>query len=133
MACFRKVGLLNKNGVPANGLWIQCLWASVLCLSGHYGDLLDYVIFIVLLFYIITIAGIFKLRKTKPSLPRPYRAFGYPVLPIIYLIVASVISISLFLYKPKYTWPGLIIVLLGVPIYAYLNSRKSSELLLEKQ
>lgn len=128
----KKAGVLNKNSVPANGLWIQCFWASVLCLSGHYGDLLDYVIFVVLLFYIITISGIFKLRKTQPNLPRPYKAIGYPVLPIIYIIVASVISISLFIYKPKFTWPGLIIVLLGLPIYSYLNKKKLSNESLQK-
>ncbi|MFT4202429.1 MAG: amino acid permease [Chitinophagaceae bacterium] len=121
---FKKVGKLNKNGVPENGLWIQCLWASILCLSGHYGDLLDYVIFIVLLFYILTISGIFRLRIKAPGLPRPYKAFGYPVLPILYIIVASVISVSLFLYKPKYTWPGLIVVLLGLPVYSWVKNKR---------
>ena len=129
---FRKVGLLNKKGVPENGLWIQCFWASVLCLSGHYGDLLEYVIFVVLLFYIITIAGIFRLRKKAPALPRPYKAFGYPVLPVFYIAVASTISVSLFLYKPRYTWPGLLIVLLGIPMYTYLDNRKSSALSAKK-
>lgn len=120
---FKNVGQLNKNGVPANGLWIQCLWASLLCLSGHYGDLLDYVIFVVLIFYILTIAGIFRLRKQRPGWPRPYKAFGFPILPILYILIASVICIALLLYKPLYTWPGLMIVLLGLPIYAFFKTK----------
>jgi basic amino acid/polyamine antiporter, APA family len=80
-------------------------------------DLLDYVIFAVLLFYILTIAGLFVLRRTRPDMERPYRAFGYPVLPALYVLIAGLIEILLLLYKPSYTWPGLIIVLLGVPVY----------------
>jgi basic amino acid/polyamine antiporter, APA family len=114
---FRQVGVLNRNAVPARALWMQCGWASLLCLSGKYGELLDYVIFVVLIFYILTIAGIFRLRKTKPYLARPYKAFGYPILPMVYIILASCICILLLLYKPKFTWPGLGIVLLGIPIY----------------
>lgn len=114
---FRQIGVLNRNAVPAKALWMQCLWASVLCLSGKYNELLDYVIFVVLIFYITTILGIFRLRKTKPELPRPYKAFGYPVLPMIYIVLAGAICILLLAYKPKFTWPGLIIVLLGIPIY----------------
>lgn len=124
---FKKIGILNKNGVPENGLWIQCFWACILCLSGHYGDLLDYVIFVVLLFYILTISGIYKLRKDKPEIPRPYKAFGYPILPMVYIIVASVICISLLFYKPTYTWPGLIIVLLGLPIYTYFKKKNYNQ------
>ena len=85
--------------------------------SGRYGDLLDYVIFAVLIFYILTIAGIFVLRRTRPDMERPYRAIGYPVLPIVYIVVAGLIEVLLLLYKPNYTWPGLIIVLLGIPVY----------------
>jgi APA family basic amino acid/polyamine antiporter len=122
---FRSVGVLNRNGVPERALWSQCIWASVLCLSGRYGDLLDYVIFVVLIFYILTILGIFRLRRTKPDLPRPYKAFGYPVLPLIYIILAGAICILLFIYKPKFTWPGLGIVLLGIPIYYGVTKNKT--------
>ena len=122
---FRSVGVLNRNGVPSRALWMQCVWASVLCLSGRYGDLLDYVIFVVLIFYILTILGIFRLRRTQPDLPRPYKAFGYPVLPAIYIILAGAICILLFIYKPKFTWPGLGIVLLGIPIYYGVTKNKT--------
>lgn len=108
---------LNNKGVPGVALWMQCLWASILCLSGKYGDLLDFIIFTVLLFYILTIAGIFKLRKTQPDVPRPYKAFGYPVIPLLYIILAAFICVVLLMYKPNYTWPGLIIVIIGIPIY----------------
>lgn len=122
---FKQVGVLNKNAVPARALWMQCIWASVLCLSGKYGELLDYVIFVVLIFYILTIIGIFRLRKTRPEAARPYRAFGYPVLPALYILLAGVICILLFVYKPKFTWPGLGIVLLGIPIYYFITKNKS--------
>lgn len=123
---FRQAGVLNKRAVPAKALWMQCLWASLLCLSGKYGELLDYVIFVVLIFYILTIIGIFRLRKSKPYLPRPYRAFGYPVLPAIYIVLASCICLLLLIYKPKYTWPGLGIVLAGIPLYHFLRGRAIS-------
>ncbi len=119
---FKGAASLNKNAVPSKGLWIQCLWASVLCLSGKYGDLLDYIIFTVLIFYILTITGIFILRQTRPDIPRPYKAFGYPVLPLLYIIAAGTICVSLLIYKPKFTFPGLGIVLLGIPVY-YLFGR----------
>lgn len=122
---FRPVGVLNRNGVPERALWSQCIWASVLCLSGRYNELLDYVIFVVLIFYILTILGIFRLRRTKPHLPRPYKAFGYPVLPMLYIILAGAICILLFIYKPKFTWPGLGIVLLGIPIYYGVTKNKT--------
>jgi APA family basic amino acid/polyamine antiporter len=114
---FKAAGRLNKNSVPAAALVFQGIWASILCLSGTYSDLLDYVIFAVLIFYILTISGIFVLRKKKPNLERPCRAFGYPVLPLIYIFLAGTISTILLIYKPQYTWPGLIIVLIGIPIY----------------
>ena len=85
-------------------------------LTGSYNELLDYVIFAVLLFYILTIAGIFVLRRTRPEMERPYKAFGYPVLPALYIVLAGVIELLLLLYKPNFTWPGLLIVLLGVPV-----------------
>ncbi|MEA5426661.1 APC family permease [Arcicella lustrica] len=121
---FKQVAQLNKNGVPEKALWIQCFWASILCLSGRYGELLDYVIFAVLIFYILTIIGIFRLRITRPDLPRPYKAFGYPILPLIYIISASIICISLLIYKPSHTLPGLIIVLLGIPAYYLFLGKK---------
>ncbi|MEP6948114.1 MAG: amino acid permease [Ginsengibacter sp.] len=121
---FKRVGKLNRNAVPARGLWIQCLWASVLCLSGKYGDLLDYIIFTVLIFYILTVIGIFILRNKRPDIPRTYKAFGYPVLPMLYVIAASIICISLLIYKPKFTFPGLGIVLLGIPIYYFVWKNK---------
>jgi basic amino acid/polyamine antiporter, APA family len=115
---FKKAGTLDaRYHTPAFSLWIQCVWATLLTLSGTYSDLLDYVIFAVLLFYILTIAGLFVLRRTRPDMERPYRAFGYPVLPALYVLIAGLIEILLLLYKPSYTWPGLIIVLLGVPVY----------------
>jgi APA family basic amino acid/polyamine antiporter len=115
---FRQAGKLDpKTHTPSTSLWLQCLWACLLTLSGRYGDLLDYVIFAVLIFYILTIAGIFVLRRTRPDMERPYKAIGYPVLPVIYILVAGLIEILLLRYKPNYTWPGLIIVLLGIPVY----------------
>jgi basic amino acid/polyamine antiporter, APA family len=124
---FKKMGRLNKNGVPAAALWLQCFWACLLCLSGTYGDLLDYVIFAVMLFYILTIIGIFVLRVKRPDLPRPYKAFGYPVLPAMYVILASAICIILLIYKPNFTWPGLIIVALGIPVFYFFGSKFKHE------
>lgn len=122
---FEKVARLNKNAVPEKGLWIQCIWASVLCLSGRYGELLDYVIFVVLIFYILTIFGIFRLRKNKPEIHRPYKAFGYPLIPALYIISASLICVLLLIYKPSFTWPGLGIVLLGIPVYYFILRKKT--------
>ncbi len=117
---------LNSKGVPGKALWMQCFWASLLCLSGKYGDLLDFIVFTVLIFYILTIAAIFKLRRTMPDHPRPYKAFGYPVIPLLYIALASFICIVLLKYKPEYTWPGLIIVLIGLPIFYFLQKRSAS-------
>jgi APA family basic amino acid/polyamine antiporter len=115
---FQAVGRLSANSkTPVNSLWLQWGWTCLLCLSGSYGQLLDYVIFAVLIFYILTIVGLFVLRRTRPDAVRPYRAFGYPVLPAVYIVLASWISVVLLRYKPQYTWPGLILVLLGVPVY----------------
>jgi APA family basic amino acid/polyamine antiporter len=124
---FRKAGTLSpRTHAPVFSLAIQCVWAMLLTLSGTYNDLLDYVIFAVLLFYILTIAGIFKLRRTRPDAERPYRAIGYPVLPALYMAAAGLIEILLLIYKPKYTWPGLIIVLLGVPVYFLWRKKEVS-------
>jgi basic amino acid/polyamine antiporter, APA family len=98
--------------------------ASILCLSGTYGQLLDYVIFAVLIFYVLTISGLFVLRKKRPDMERPYRAFGYPVIPVIYILLASLIMYILLIYKPLYTWPGLAIVLFGIPVYYYWKNAK---------
>jgi APA family basic amino acid/polyamine antiporter len=119
---FKKAGTLNENAVPAWALWAQCIVAGLLCLSGRYGDLLDMVSFIVVIFYILTIIGIFILRKKRPELDRPYKAFGYPVLPAIYILMGSCFCVLLIIYKPNFTWPGLIITLFGVPLY-YLALR----------
>ncbi len=123
---FRPVARLDPaRHTPKVSLGVQCLWACLLTLSGTYSNLLDYVIFAVLLFYILTIVGVFVLRRTRPDMERPYRAWGYPVLPALYVAVAGFIEILLLLYKPDYTWPGLIIVLLGVPVY-FLWRRSSA-------
>ena len=115
---FRRAAELDpKTHAPTFSLATQCVWTIVLCLSGSYSDLLDYVIFAVLLFYILTIAGLFVLRAKRPGMERPYKAFGYPVLPAIYIAVATVIEALLLVYKPSFTWPGLFIVMLGVPVY----------------
>jgi APA family basic amino acid/polyamine antiporter len=118
MLFFRKAGELDPvHHAPVFSLGVQCIWAVLLTLSGSYSDLLDYVIFAVLLFYILTIVGLFVLRRTQPQMDRPYRALGYPVLPAVYVVAAGLIEVLLLLYKPNYTWPGLIIVLLGLPVY----------------
>jgi APA family basic amino acid/polyamine antiporter len=123
---FRQASRLNKNHVPAWALWAQCIWASVLCLSGKYGDLLDYVVFTVMLFYILTIGGIFILRIKKPDLPRPYRAPGYPFIPALYILIALAFCICLLIFKPQFTWPGLILVLLGIPVYYFTASKTTA-------
>ncbi len=121
---FRNVAKLHPTyKTPAVSLMVQMVWTCVLCISGSYGQLLDYIIFAVLVFYILTIVGLFVLRKTHPNATRPYRAVGYPVLPIIYIVMALFIDVVLLRYKPQYTWPGLIVVLLGIPVY-YAWSRR---------
>jgi APA family basic amino acid/polyamine antiporter len=114
---FRNVKELNRHHAPANALIAQLVWASLLCLSGTYGQLLDMLIFAVLVFYILTILGLFVLRWKRPDMPRPYRAIGYPVLPGLYILMALFIEVQLLRYKPQYTWPGLILVLIGLPVY----------------
>ena len=114
---FKKVGKLNKQGVPGFAIIIQGVWSVLLCLSGTYGNLLDYVIFAVLLFFSITILAIFILRVKRPDIPRPYKAFGYPVIPATYILTTIFIMVILLIYKPNYTFPGLGIVLLGIPVF----------------
>ncbi|WP_219224325.1 APC family permease [Pedobacter antarcticus] len=117
---FKKASRLNASGVPGWALWFQCIWASVLCLTGKYGDLLDYVMIIVIIFYILTIAGIFILRKKQPDTVRPYKAFGYPVLPVIYILFAGAICIALLLTRLNTCGWGVLIMLAGIPVY-YLS------------
>lgn len=116
---FKQAATLNKNAVPQWALWSQAVVAALLCLSGRYGELLDMVSFVVVIFYVLTIIGIFILRKKKPEMERPYKAFGYPVLPLIYVLMGTSFCILLVMFKPEYTWPGLIITLLGVPLYFF--------------
>jgi APA family basic amino acid/polyamine antiporter len=114
---FKRTASLNEHAVPEFGLWLQCLVASVLCLSGRYGDLLDMISFVVVIFYVLTIIGIYILRVKRPDLERPYKAFGYPFLPAVYVIMGICFCTLLIIYKPNFTWPGLIVVLTGVPVF----------------
>ncbi|HRC21758.1 MAG TPA: amino acid permease [Chitinophagaceae bacterium] len=124
---FRKAGDLNKNAVPEWAMWAQCIVACLLCLSGRYGDLLDMISFVVVLFYALTIIGIFILRKKRPDIERPYKAFGYPVLPAIYIILAITFCVFLIIMKPTYAGIGLAIVLAGIPLYFVAVSRRKSQ------
>ena len=125
---FRNVAKLHPSyKTPAVSLMVQMVWTCVLCISGSYGQLLDYIIFAVLVFYIMTIVALFVLRRTHPNATRPYRAVGYPALPAIYIVMALFIDVVLLRYKPQYTWPGLMIVLVGIPVY-FLWSRRSGPL-----
>ena len=122
---FRRAAQVSPRAhTPVFSLSIQALWASLLVLSGTYSDLLDYVIFAALLFYVLTVAGIFVLRKKRPDMNRPYKAFGYPVVPGLYILTASLVMLDLLLVKPRFTWPGLMIVLSGIPVYWVWSSRR---------
>jgi len=140
MACdglfFRRAGRLNEARVPAWGLVLQCVWAIVLVIprtydastgqyGNLYGNLLDYIISAALLFYILTIAAVFRLRTTRPDVPRPYRTFGYPTIPALYILAAAIILVVLLIYRPATTWPGFVIVLLGIPFFALLRRSAS--------
>lgn len=116
---------LNENAVPARALWLQCIWASILCLSGKYGDLLDYCTFASLLFYIVTIGGLFRLRRKEPDAARPYRAFGYPLVPALYMVAGLTICAILLYTKTFNTGMGLLIAGLGIPIY-WLTTRSNN-------
>jgi len=119
---FSPAGRLHRRfRTPVIGLFVQALWATVLCLSGSYSQLLDYIIFAVLMFNTMTILGIYVLRVRKPLADRPYRVWGYPFLPAIYIVLATAICVVLLVYKPQFTWPGLCLVLLGLPIYAVMK------------
>ena len=115
----------NRNGVPEKSLWMQGIWASVLCLSGQYGNLLDMISFVIVLFYMITVFGVIYLRIKKPQLERPYKAWLYPITPLIYLLIGAAFCVLLLMYKQQYTWPGLIIVILGVPVYLLINRKEA--------
>ncbi|QEH43069.1 APC family permease [Chitinophaga sp. XS-30] len=121
---FRRAGQLNQAAVPSFALWIQCLVACAWSVSGKYGDLLDMISFVVVGFYMLTIAGIFVLRKKRPDAERPYKAFGYPVLPVMYILMGLAFCLLLIFYKPRFTWPGLIIALAGIPVYYAVMAKK---------
>jgi APA family basic amino acid/polyamine antiporter len=123
---FKSVGKLSERyKTPSAGLFVQACWTALLCVSGSYSQLLDYIIVAVLVFYILTILGLFVLRVKQPGASRPYKALGYPVLPALYIVMASWICIVLLRYKPQYTWPGLVLVLLGIPIYLFWSRRSA--------
>lgn len=131
---FKSVGKLNpKYHTPVAGLVVQAIWTALLCLSGTYSQLLDYIMFSVILFYILTILGLFVLRFKWPAAPRPYRALGYPVLPALYIAMAGWICIVLLRYKPQYTWPGFVLVLLGIPVYFVWSRRPQARLGAQEQ
>lgn len=123
---FKSAAENNKNQVPENALWMQGIWASVLCLSGQYGNLLDMISFVIVLFYMITVFGVIYLRIKKPEIERPYKTWLYPVTPLIYLLIGTAFCILLLIFKTQYTWPGLLLVLLGLPIYYFIDSRKKN-------
>ncbi len=120
---FPVAGFLNTRGVPGAALVFQGIWASVLTLSGTYSDLLDYVIFAALLFYVLTVGAIFILRSSRPDVERPYRAAGYPIIPGAYIVLATLIMVDLLVVKPRYTWPGLLIVASGIPVFYWWRPR----------
>ena len=126
---FKSVGKLHpRYKTPVAGLLVQCLWTVLLCVSGSYSQLLDYIIFAELVFYILTISGLFLLRFRQPDAPRPYKAWGYPFLPALYIVMAAWICLVLLRYKPQYTWPGLALVLLGIPVYLFWSRHSSREI-----
>jgi basic amino acid/polyamine antiporter, APA family len=115
---FKKVGEVSpRSHTPVFSLIVQAVWACLLVLSGTYNNLLDYVIFAALLFYVLTVTGLFILRKKRPEMERPYKAFGYPVLPAVYVLLAALVMVDLLVVKPRFTWPGLMIVVTGVPVF----------------
>jgi basic amino acid/polyamine antiporter, APA family len=120
---FAAAGKLNRASVPATALVMQGVWSAILTLSGSYSELLDYVIFAQLLFYVLTVGAVFVMRVRQPDAPRPYRAWGYPWLPIVYIAAALMLMADLLVVKPRYTWPGLLIVASGVPVYGLFRGR----------
>lgn len=120
---FKKASQLNAKQVPAGAMWFQGIWACILCLSGKYNELIEYSTFVSLLFYILTIAGVFILRKKEPDTPRPYKTFGYPLVPLFYILITTAICIDLLVYKPGTTLSGLLIVLIGIPVYFFTSAK----------
>jgi basic amino acid/polyamine antiporter, APA family len=120
---WRPAGLLNSANVPSVALVVQAVWACLLTLTGSYSDLLDYVIFAQLLFYVLTVGAVFWLRVKRPDVPRPYKAWGYPLVPAAYIVSATVLMIDLLIVKPRFTWPGLLIVLAGIPVFIVQERR----------
>lgn len=126
---FKKLAVLGeKSNTPENSLYLQCLWSSLLVMSGSYSQLLEYEIFAALLFYIFVIAGIFVFRKKYPDIPRPYKALGYPVIPVIYCLLAATVAINLLIYRPNTTWPGLLIIMTGLPVYLFWKKPAKAKL-----
>lgn len=125
---FKRVGTLNRKQVPGFALWVQCIFASVWSLSGKYGDLLDMISIVVVIFYVLGIIGIFRLRRTRPDIERPYKAFGYPVIPAIYIIMGTAFCILMVIYKPTYTVTGIVIAALGLPVYYIVRKRNKQSL-----
>jgi APA family basic amino acid/polyamine antiporter len=123
---FKPAGELNRFAVPQWALWVQGIIACLWSISGKYGQLLDMISFVVVIFYVLTILGIFILRKKRPDAERPYKAWGYPLLPAIYILMGIAFCILLIIYKPQFTWPGLIITLVGIPIYYVAMMRRGS-------
>ncbi|HEV7379447.1 MAG TPA: amino acid permease [Dyadobacter sp.] len=121
---FYKIAKLNKHAVPEFALWVQCVIACILCLSGRYGDLLDMITFVAVIFYVLTIAGIFILRYSQPDAERPYKAPLHPFLPGLYILMGLAFCFLLIIYKPQFTWPGLFIVLSGIPVFYLLKLRR---------
>ncbi len=123
---FKQASFVNKHHVPSKSLWIQCVWASILCLSGSYGQLLTYATFSSLIFYIITIIALFVLRKKEPDTPRPYKAWGYPIVPLAYIVITSVICLNLLLFDFTNSILGVVIILVGIPVYFIFRKRSTS-------
>lgn len=121
---FKKMSALNARQAPSFSLWLQFGWCSLLCLSGKYGDLLDYVMFVVMIFYILTVAAIYILRRKRPDIERPYKAFGYPFVPALYILLAALFTVNVLYTKPQFTVPGLVILGLGVPVYYWMRKRE---------
>lgn len=121
---FKSAAENNKNDVPGKSLWMQGTWACLLALSGQYGDLLDMISFIIVLFYMVTVFGVIWMRIKNPTMERPYKTWLYPVTPILYLLIGTAFCVLLIIFKPQYTWPGFILILLGVPVYWFINRKK---------
>ena len=117
---------LNKNNVPANAITMQCIWSCLLCFSGTYNDLLQYIMFAVMLFYILTISGLFVLRVKRPDMERPYKAFGYPYIPAIYIILATLVALNMLIFQRDASLYGLLIILIGLPIYFIANKKNNT-------